>query len=123
MKQFLQRRTSNQPTILTSLCPWELGRLVLSFSDSDCDCDQFGSLIQSHILLSVFSLEPRYQEFHPENKCVTNKYFRVFLNGSVLNRNVSAVFILVLRPLSCSVNEASESSEVLCKHGDEDWIL
>lgn len=54
-------------TILTSLCPWELERSVLSFPDLDCDCDQFGTfgtLIQSHKLLYAFILEPRYQELH-----------------------------------------------------------
>lgn len=75
------------------------------------------------MLLYAFSLQPRYQEFHPENKYATDKYLRGFFNGSVLNRNVSAVFIFVVTPSSCSLNEASQLSEVACKNDDEDWML
>lgn len=40
-----------------------------------------------------------------------------FLNDSVLNRNVSTVFILVIRP-SSALNEASCLSYVACNHDD-----
>lgn len=106
MKQLVQR-TSYKPTILTSLCPWELERSVLCFPDLDCDCGQFGTLIHLIYYYMPLVLILGIKSFHPENKYATNKYLRVFFNGSVLNRNVSAVFILVLRPSFCLLNEAS----------------
>lgn len=81
MKQLLQRRTSNQLTVLTSLCSWELERSVLSFPDSDCDCDQFGTVIQSHVLLYAFNLDPRYRSF-------TQKISKQLIN-------ISGVFLMV----------------------------